>query len=636
MKRGKFRAVLASLLAFALTLPPWASCAGYRCYYTFSDRHGNTIAALEDAFASKVLLFTPGDPWTEREENQKPENALGLPDAKGDDGDLNLGGGGVLVVELGLPIYDGSGYDLFVFEAGSGGAEEMQIAVSDDLATWYNVGTLSGSVTEADLHGITPEGASFRYVRLTDAGNSNGGAWPGADIDAVCALNALTADDIPTVYRFRDRQGVYRGAAETSFAVRVVDFTHGDPWTEYAKNQSLGAPLGLPDYYVIGGTPAGDLNLGAGGSLTLEFEMPLRDGTGADVYVFEAGGTSAEEAKVEVSDDLQTWFDAGSVSGSKLWVDLNGVIPVGKTFRYVRLTDLSNAGGAWPGADIDAVCGLHAEPELFHFADKHGVPYSVPSRAFAARVEDFVPGTPWTNSESSRKIENALGLPDSDGNNGELALGGGGVVTLAFDVELYDGSGLDVFVFEIAAAVESTRVEVSADLQTWYEVGVSEGGFSGVDIAGKVPDGFGFSYVRLTDLRDAPSGTWPGADIDAVCGLHTREKAGSAYPYRINSVLVQNETGRITKEEMSVAVSVTKLAQPESASVFLVACDERGQMTGSVASVAIDGRSVGETFDVAFPVDNRAGNVAQLRAFIVSAAPDMVPLSYPFAYAAKE
>ena len=55
MKKGKFRAVLASLLAFALTLPPWASCAGYRCYHTFSDRHGNTIAALEDAFASKVV-----------------------------------------------------------------------------------------------------------------------------------------------------------------------------------------------------------------------------------------------------------------------------------------------------------------------------------------------------------------------------------------------------------------------------------------------------------------------------------------------------------------------------------------------------------------------------------------------------
>lgn len=635
MKSGKFRAVLALLLAFALTVPLWAACAGYRYYYTFSDRHGNTIAAPQDAFASKVVSFTHGDPWTEREENQKPENALGLPDAKGDDGDLNLGGGGVLVVEMGLPVRDGSGYDLFVFESG-GSVEEMRLAVSDDLATWYDVGTLSGSIAEADLHGITPEGASFRYVRLTDAGKNNSGAWPGADIDAVCALNAFTADDMPTVYRFRDPQNVYRGALTTSFATRVVDFEPGESWTSHPENQSPNLALGMPDWYETGSISYGDLNLGAGGSVTLEFNTPLWDAYGADVYVFEAGSGGAEETKVEVSDDLQTWFDVGSISGSKRWVDFNGVTPEGKTFRYVRLTDLSMSGGAWPGADIDAVCGLHTEPELVHFADKHGVPYSAPSRAFAVRVEDFVPGDPWTSVANERKVENALGVPDYDGNDGELTLGGGGVVTLAFDVELYDGPGLDVFVFEIADQVESTRIEVSADLRTWYEVGVSEGDFSGVDIAGKVPDGFAFSYVRLTDLRDHPNGTYPGADIDAVCGFHTREKSGGVYPYRINSVLVQNDTFRITKEEMTVAVSATKLARSESASVFLIAYDERGQMTGSVSSVAIDGKSVGETFDVAFPVDNRAGNVAQLRTFIVSAAPDMVPLSYPFAYAAKE
>ena len=36
MKSGKFRAVLALLLAFALTVPLWAACAGYR-YYIFGD-----------------------------------------------------------------------------------------------------------------------------------------------------------------------------------------------------------------------------------------------------------------------------------------------------------------------------------------------------------------------------------------------------------------------------------------------------------------------------------------------------------------------------------------------------------------------------------------------------------------------
>ena len=36
-----------------------------------------------------------------------------------------------------------------------------------------------------------PEGAEFRYVRLTDTGNNgNYSSWPGADIDAVSGLNA--------------------------------------------------------------------------------------------------------------------------------------------------------------------------------------------------------------------------------------------------------------------------------------------------------------------------------------------------------------------------------------------------------------------------------------------------------------
>ena len=174
---------------------------------------------------------------------------------------------------MGLPVRDGSGYDLFVFESG-GSVEEMRLAVSDDLATWYDVGTLSGSIAEADLHGITPEGASFRYVRLTDAGKNNSGSWPGADIDAVCALNAFAADDMPTVYRFRDPQNVYRGALTTSFATRVVDFEPGESWTNHPENQSPNLALGMPEWYETGSISYGDLNLGAGGSVTLEFNTP--------------------------------------------------------------------------------------------------------------------------------------------------------------------------------------------------------------------------------------------------------------------------------------------------------------------------------------------------------------------------
>ncbi|MCL2040707.1 MAG: hypothetical protein FWG84_01535 [Bacteroidales bacterium] len=68
--------------------------------------------------------------------------------------------------------------------------------------------------------------------------------------------------------------------------------------------------------------------------------------------------------------------------------------------------------------------------------------------------------------------------------------------------------------------VEATKVEVSNDLINWIYVGDASGSLSGVDINGKVPAGSKYKYVRLTDLRTAPSGTWPEADIDAVAVLH--------------------------------------------------------------------------------------------------------------------
>ena len=40
---------------------------------------------------------------------------------------------------------------------------------------------------------------------------------------------------------------------------------------------------------------------------------------------------------------------------------MNGKVPEGASFRYVRITDLAGGGGSWPGADIDAVAGLNAK-----------------------------------------------------------------------------------------------------------------------------------------------------------------------------------------------------------------------------------------------------------------------------------
>ena len=85
----------------------------------------------------------------------------------------------------------------------------------------------------------------------------------------------------------------------------------------------------------------------------------------------------------------------------------------------------------------------------------------------------------------------------------------------------YDGPGMDLYVFEVGEKVEATRVEVSHDMMEWIYVGDAAGALSGVDMAGRVPSDGRYAYVRLTDLHTAPTGRWPGADIDAVAAINS-------------------------------------------------------------------------------------------------------------------
>lgn len=178
--------VLASLLAM---VP-----AAYAADYTFTDRYGDerTVKDGEYSFATRVVEFTPGSPWTKMEPEQDPNSTLGKPDyveGSSDCTNLCLGAGGVLVLEFNVSIIDGEGEDIYVFEIGPD-AEATQVAVSSDLTTWYDVGTAKGRTTGLDLNGKVPEGGRFRYVRLTDLKEYPNSRWPGADIDAVLALNS--------------------------------------------------------------------------------------------------------------------------------------------------------------------------------------------------------------------------------------------------------------------------------------------------------------------------------------------------------------------------------------------------------------------------------------------------------------
>ena len=107
--------VLASLLAM---VP-----AAYAADYTFTDRYGDerTVKDGEYSFATRVVEFTPGSPWTKMEPEQDPNSTLGKPDyveGSSDYTNLCLGAGGVLVLEFNVSIIDGEGEDIYVFEIG--------------------------------------------------------------------------------------------------------------------------------------------------------------------------------------------------------------------------------------------------------------------------------------------------------------------------------------------------------------------------------------------------------------------------------------------------------------------------------------------------------------------------------------
>jgi hypothetical protein len=127
-----------------------------------------------------------------------------------------------------------------------------------------------------------------------------------------------------------------------------------------------------------------------------------------------------------------------------------------------------------------------------------------------------------------RGASNSLGQPNF---NGQLCsdqatctfvtVGPGGSLTLEFVANRLVGSGnsdLDLWIFEVAADVEATFVEISKDGVTYSSVGEVKGATTGVDI-----DAFGFGpsdqfrFVRVTDDACRNEGNGETVGGVAVC-----------------------------------------------------------------------------------------------------------------------
>jgi hypothetical protein len=154
----------------------------------------------EISWADAAVSFTPGNPAASR--STDPKAALGKPDYQGTDDAqdeatyVSIGHGGVLILEFtDNVLVDGEGHDLAIFEIGPE-VEPMLIAISEDGTDWATeVGRVEGATCTVDIAPYVESGQRFRFVRLTDAeaGKSNDSEWPGADINAVGAINTSAA-----------------------------------------------------------------------------------------------------------------------------------------------------------------------------------------------------------------------------------------------------------------------------------------------------------------------------------------------------------------------------------------------------------------------------------------------------------
>lgn len=150
-----------------------------------------------------------------------------------------------------------------------------------------------------------------------------------------------------------------------------------------------------------------------------------------------------------------------------------------------------------------------------------GVDFPQGVSSFADEVVQFVAGSntvaPYNNPAT------ALGAPNLGYD--WVALGWGGSLILKFTDNALTTSGsstIDLWVFEIGAAVEPTDVYISENGTNWISVGAVAGSTSGVDIdnfigVDSVVLGDKYSYVKLVDQNLHWSGyPFAGADIDAV------------------------------------------------------------------------------------------------------------------------
>ena len=150
---------------------------------------GITFPDGDISFADEVISFNPGPDVAAPHDDQNL--VLGAPDGS----HISLGENGSIIVRFSDNSLTTSGdatADLHIFEVGAR-VEVFNIAISQDLVNWIDLGDLSGQPTSIDIDAVTGvvQFAQYSYVRLTDVDpNQTGSPFGEADIDTIGAISS--------------------------------------------------------------------------------------------------------------------------------------------------------------------------------------------------------------------------------------------------------------------------------------------------------------------------------------------------------------------------------------------------------------------------------------------------------------
>jgi hypothetical protein len=152
------------------------------------------------SFADEVVEYKVGKKKTPHLW-ETGEPALGTPNFKDHEADrlarnptfAGLGGGGSITLRfVNNAIVDGPGGDIYIFEPLEN-SSPVKVEVSRDGKTWLDLGPDLTTASEIDIAGKGGKNAVYSFIRISDESKVDpADQWPGADIDAVGALNSAT------------------------------------------------------------------------------------------------------------------------------------------------------------------------------------------------------------------------------------------------------------------------------------------------------------------------------------------------------------------------------------------------------------------------------------------------------------